>query len=382
MYRLNASKAVTLLHLQGTGAHTALRNAHKSSGHRYGLLARQARYLGVQLTADGSCSPEIQARIAATKRTWSQFGAVWSSPLPFRVLRLFFLSFVVNTLVAGLTPLLTSERQESKLSGLMYKFMKYAWTVIQKRRHPQREPRPNRARIHQFWRVPDIATELRVRRLQEYARWALHPERHSPSLAAVFGQSRLDRLHNTARLGPDGTLLATSTPWAHRVLADLRALCHAHYRADLLGQLDRDIRSFFRPGPARDQWTMLDPCILRVQWLSHIMLSADQGDTLSTCSSENIAPSYAIFDGETYCPASFESYHAMVSHSRIKQTAELGCTSMCHECMCVVHACFFVSHSGGATHVKILPHRPMHGGWIATHACTSLDMQHVSLLSL
>jgi hypothetical protein len=135
-YRLNARKAVTLLQLQGKGAHNALRRVHASAEHHYGQLARQARYLGVQLTADGSCSPEIQARLAATKRTWAQLGCVWRSPLPFRVLRVFLLSFVVNTLVAGLTPFLITVRQEQKLTGLMYKLMKYAWTAIQKRRHP------------------------------------------------------------------------------------------------------------------------------------------------------------------------------------------------------------------------------------------------------
>jgi hypothetical protein len=142
-YRLNAGKAVTLLHLQGKGAHAALRRAHVSEAH-YGQLARQARYLGVQLTADGSASPEIQARLAATK----QLGSVWSSPSPYRILRVFFFSFVVNTLVAGLTPFLTTPRQEQKLTGLLYKLMKYAWMAIQKRRHTQREPRPSRACIH------------------------------------------------------------------------------------------------------------------------------------------------------------------------------------------------------------------------------------------
>jgi hypothetical protein len=176
--------------------------------------------------------------------------------------------------------------------------------------------RPSKSRIHSFWRLPDISTELQVRRVQEYARWARHLERHSPSLAAVFGQSRLDRNHDTLRISPDFRLVPTSSPWAVRLVSDLRALCYAYYPSDLVAQLDHDIRCFFRPGPTRDQWT--------AHWLSELATTpSSTADSSSTRSSEEYCPFVCVFDGQSYCTASFERYHAMVRQS------------MRYECVCV-----------------------------------------------
>eukprot|EP00969_Alexandrium_andersonii_P340260 15040427-Alexandrium_andersonii.AAC.1 len=68
--------------------------------------------------------------------------------------------------------------------------------------------------VMKHWRVADTFTELRVRRLRMYQRWAARPRHFVQALAAVFGTTMLEKTRGYHCMNDYGCLTDGSTPWA------------------------------------------------------------------------------------------------------------------------------------------------------------------------
>jgi hypothetical protein len=212
-------------------------------------------------------------------------------PLPYRVLRLLLISFVLNTLVSGLTPFILSPHQEKRLNNTLFKLLRYAMQARIKRFRPHEDVlQLARGEVHKYWGIVDISTELTVRRLGEYRRWAADPDRHASSLAAILGTSKRDTYHQVSRLTNQGTLTPDSTPWAARLLADISVFAEVSERPDLAVAAGRDLRALFRTGPLSEDLWQLDTSSLRAHWLSRVACPDTSSQSSSSSSEKKSSP--------------------------------------------------------------------------------------------
>lgn len=83
---------------------------------------------------------------------------------------------------------------------------------------------------------------------------------HAHELAAVFGQTRLERRADRQPVA-DGRLTAFATPWAWQHLEDVRALCRACGDVELETLVEQGV--FAPVGVAAAAFLALDPAVLR-----------------------------------------------------------------------------------------------------------------------
>eukprot|EP00959_Pyramimonas_sp_CCMP1952_P391054 8194914-Pyramimonas_sp.AAC.1 len=119
------------------------------------------------------------------------------------------------------------------------------------------------AQVFKYWRMDRAATALRVRRLKWYQKWALHPQQHANVVAAIFGDSTMDRLANIRRLLPGDRIGPDSTPMAKQYKEDLDALSLIDENMHEWYTRRRSDLHILTPGTEEwQQWTTMDPSIL------------------------------------------------------------------------------------------------------------------------
>eukprot|EP00974_Lingulodinium_polyedra_P050754 4882061-Lingulodinium_polyedra.AAC.1 len=119
-------------------------------------------------------------------------GAAWHSRLPYRVKRMMFIAFIVNTMFSGMTAFALSDRHYRSMDKVLVSLLRSlmmgraAWLTEAGCRTLTNE------QVFKHWRIAPSKVELAVRRLKMLVRWTARPERHCQGVMAVFGNTRLD----------------------------------------------------------------------------------------------------------------------------------------------------------------------------------------------
>ena len=347
-YGLNKDKSVAVLGLKGAGSIAVTRQIIEGKIEVYGRAAKFSRYLGPLVSLSGSHEPEINARIRAARRAWFMAGKVWwCRSLPFRFVRMLLICLIQNTLLSAMTVFKLNEGAirtlDMYLCGRLRSVMKFRQPLQFEGR------RAGTLTVYRFWRIADIFTELRVRRLREVQRWSAKPEQHSAELAAVFGTSRCELDRGISRLQDGKINKDSATPWAVQMQTDLLVLGTVLEAEDWCQRVVADIREIFRDGWVRDDFLHhMDVAILRAaSWghrPAHGTTNLEDGEPQHKC--------LFVDESGRGCDCRFFTHKGMLAHVRrsrkfVDRTTSLVLTNQCPFCMSS-----FVNRAAAISHVK------------------------------
>ena len=142
---------------------------------------------------DAAVQPEIQARLAAVSRSFFKRGVLWTRPgIPFRMRRLFIISDIQNSALAGLEAFTISKRQLFQLDGAVARVCRTAL----RGKAVSREDEGNvthclsNAGVLKCWRLGLADTELVIRRLRWLQAMTRDIDQHHLVINSIFGHCR------------------------------------------------------------------------------------------------------------------------------------------------------------------------------------------------
>ena len=151
------------------------------------------RELGARLSPSGSNKPERETRIAAANKGWNQLQFFWTSPAPYRVKRIAFITRVLAAALSGLEALAFTPADANAIDTSLVKKLRTmmcgkacGWGprgVL----HPMgRRIAMSDAAVWRFWRLAPSAVELAVRRVKWYQQWLRAPEQNKQIISKSY----------------------------------------------------------------------------------------------------------------------------------------------------------------------------------------------------
>ena len=142
--------------------------------------------------------------------------------MPYRLTRMLIIAFLQNTLLSAMTVFVLRPTHTRRMDRALARQLRY---LCRKRLGGKEgDRRLSVKEVFGFWKIADTETELTVRRIKTYQRWAKAPTNHVQELAAVFGHTISDRDHERERTQPDGSNGKHPTPWAKTFWSDIDKL--------------------------------------------------------------------------------------------------------------------------------------------------------------
>eukprot|EP00972_Heterocapsa_arctica_P087474 12900490-Heterocapsa_arctica.AAC.1 len=122
--------------------------------------------------------PERRKRLQGVKSAWASLGQFWTSGAPEKYKRLVFMSQVLGTAVSGLAAFAIEPVDTKSLDALLGKYLK----VMLMGRATWNSDRGVSSFSHEklrfYWRIPKVATELRVHRVKWFQTMVDNPLHH------------------------------------------------------------------------------------------------------------------------------------------------------------------------------------------------------------
>ncbi|CAK0900714.1 unnamed protein product, partial [Prorocentrum cordatum] len=162
-----------------------------------GKTTTVARYLGPRLTNTFTMTAEIEQRIIAVERGWSQLRKFWTSDTPFRLRLNIFKCQVLNSALSGLevwarkyTPLRKSDLADIESRVVKYGRVLLNGTASYDDDHVRQIP--SVYVLHKL-QVAPLFVELRIRRIKWMQQMARTPQVSVQPLAALFGHMSFEK---------------------------------------------------------------------------------------------------------------------------------------------------------------------------------------------
>ena len=230
-----------------------------------------------------SMGAEIDQRIWATNRAWTElYGMWWNKRVPYKIKRTLFRGAVCGASSTGLTALLLHDRDYLRLQGCLEKKLRALLLGTSSWEGPDHTRTLSSRQVWKRWRMAPPAYELCVQRLRRYQSIAREPARHAHLLCCWFGRMHFeshDTLIEGLRLHPE------ANGYAKRSLADLQTLAFVPEWAEQVANVELEFGDVFRLGSKLDEWFLsLDLRQIRAAFFTQtvapcrVELRDDEGD--------------------------------------------------------------------------------------------------------
>ena len=168
-YAQNMDKIIRIVAFTGPGSRTEIQALAKQKRSTPVNIAFRTKSLGSTISATGSASAEIAARLAAVRKAKYQSRRMWAAPgIPWKLRRIAIISHVQGTALSGLESFVVSDRQASSLDSAIAQVGREALQGKACKRDAEgkvESSMTNRQILH-YWDIASSATELRIRRLK------------------------------------------------------------------------------------------------------------------------------------------------------------------------------------------------------------------------
>ncbi len=219
--------------------------------------------LGLRLNTSNSNAEERELRINAMTRGWLQFRGFWHSSSPAPLKRLSYIVNAYSTATSGSTALalkptdtITIDRKVVGHLRSMLKGRATDWSG----RHAKTL---THIEVLRSWRLPPIALELRVQRINWWQQLAREPGSNKRLITALFGKARCEK---EPTVMADGSLFDIGKSMGKLFWDDVSSLRQIdEFRAAVQ---DITLTTLFSDTVVRDELCAIDASILRAQLFS------------------------------------------------------------------------------------------------------------------
>ena len=276
-YHQARSKQELVGHLRNPKQHRKL----YTDGLFAGRMLIDMRYLGIRYHPMNYNTKERELRLRAMRSGWSQMGKFWSSDSPDKVKRVVFICHVLNAGYSGMETMIPARVDHDALDKTAVALLrsllkgKASWDTDTHKRSL------TNIQVWKKWRLVPSAIELTVRRLLFFLSVLVHHMDNVQVVSSLFGdphfQRNLDVMQGepafTPTLDEEGVIdWDNANPWACRYLRDLEKLSKVHEGSFQQLWQPGNVHQLLQDGPVRDAMLLLDPTVLRAQFL----LSAEE----------------------------------------------------------------------------------------------------------
>lgn len=349
-YSQNRSKQAIIPNFVGVGSNRGLRAA--LAGDMDGRVEAESRYLGPYLHYRQATGGERRRRIVAARKGYASMGRFWSSRAPAKVKRMAYFARVLGPLLSGCEALVLTATDVKLMDVVALRLLRglaraKACGLKVMEDGTKAYKALSAAEMRRAFRIADVATELRVRRLKWLQGVVLDPDGQCQLIAALFAQLPGEP---EATLTEDG-LGDDANPWARQLDRDLRALA-AEDDGEVVREVAPDWRELFAP-QAAERFAHIDVSCIRARVWSRSVppegaAEADESQPLLESGDDDCE---AFACRETGCAARFRSQRALVAHVRFAHGYRNPTDHMVVSRTCFWCSSVFSSVAGAKHHV-------------------------------